>query len=77
MDKMVKVLIGFLKENGAYSSFVKECKKFGNKTMEEMFDHINCHEFIMCAFNWSESENGPEYWEDLDARWNEICDNTK
>ena len=66
MEKFIK----FLEDNNAWENFEREfterggsvesykeyCKKFKNKQLS-------------CAFTWSETKEGRQYWGELNSKW--------
>jgi hypothetical protein len=77
-DKDYKELfIKFLKDNGAYDKFVKNLNDFWKKNIDEYLniqqpveEYIHYEDYIVSAFSLTQTDEGAEYWWDLDDLWN-------
>ena len=45
-----------------------------SKTLEGYFKAQGPHDWISRAFDWSNSESGDDFWQDLSMDWSEIMD---
>ena len=73
---MDKELITFLKKNRAYSKFMRNLTY---KTIQDLNDAVVLAEEkgqygnpIVAAFVWEDTPEGWEYWNDIEAKWNEL-----
>lgn len=66
---MVEKFIDFLKRENAFDSYVAN---FGEHRKGYMIEWLNVKEpddFLDCAFLWSETLEGWEYWGSLNKKW--------
>ena len=56
-----KKLSEFLKENGAYESFIENCLNDEN-TLRKIVDYNLSNIGIFSGFTWAETSEGDEYW---------------
>jgi len=74
---MKEKFIQFLKDNGALEKFeaaiADDDVRFGDTystTIEKWMDECdNPMNYLDCAFAWSKSVDGHEYWYDVDNKW--------
>ena len=59
-----KKLSEFLKENGAYESFIENCLNDEN-TLQDIVDYNLLYIGIFSGFTWVETSEGKDYWEKL------------
>ena len=66
---MKEKFIQFLKDNGALESFLWNIDACPSKWVK---NNISPH-IITIAFDWKETDEGWNYWNDLDNKWRAIC----
>lgn len=63
---------------GAYwSNFEKSCLADNHCSAASFISLVfeKCpHRWLLCSFEWEHSDEGPEYWSNLDTLWNKYCD---
>ena len=80
--KDYKELKTLLVKSGAYYYFLENLakKKFENCTQDMLHNYINYTdpmEYINFAFDWSKSDQGFDFWSDIDDKWLKIVHDTK
>ena len=65
----VKKLNRFLKDNGVYTSYWKNCKI---PLSDRMWSFPRG--YITCAFCWCETVEGHYFWDDINTEWCKFCD---
>ena len=64
----------WLKKKGIYEQFYKNMKEIGKWSEEEIkneyFDRYHPTEWLTQAFNWKESPEGRDFWDDVETLWN-------
>lgn len=68
MEKFIK----FLEDNNAWENFERNFIKQGGDVKE----YKRCcktfgRSHLSVAFTWSKTEEGPEYWSEIDQKWRE------
>jgi hypothetical protein len=63
---MKEEFIKFLKLRGAYNSFAKN---IGERSVYDFLDNKNPREWLFGAFSWSCSQEGHNYWHEIDDEW--------
>ena len=74
---MKERFIEFLKLHKAYSKYAGSVKRYGKVGMEFIFGHMTKSEWIMCAFVWSETADGFDFWNHLNCLWLDITNGAK
>lgn len=66
----------FLKDHNAYKQFIRNFKMGHagfchepDETLNEYIRRRHASEWLNWAFSWSESVEGFEFWQDLNAEW--------
>lgn len=65
-----KKLSEFLKENGAYESFIENCLN-SRDTLQYVVDYNLLNIGIFSGFTWAETSEGADYWDNL---FNKSCE---
>ena len=69
-----KLFIRFLKENNAYSFYVKNLKSSKRRLfiidnlVEKAMTNITCSE-ILSSFSWRYTNEGFDFWDELNNKW--------
>jgi hypothetical protein len=87
-NKFIDMFTKFLKEQNVYDKFfnsvnINFIRKAlddtfditGNTKQELIFDNLLPIGFIMDAFHWEETDEGYEYWSDINGEWENIVRN--
>lgn len=80
MDNIQRTFIGFLKYYGIYDEFRQELYRDdangGSENINPTFkNYLNANipsEFINCAFGWSSSKRGTNFWSLIHYKWADI-----
>ena len=68
----------FLKENGVYELFCENLFESQQKGIDEFLKEEDHYDFLIDAFNWDKCEWKTEiYWDDLNDKWMDICNEYK
>jgi len=68
----MKELIAFLKKHRVLTKFKKNFKKHGHIADLEYFCSIvDTDSHISGAFGWDDTEEGLDFWDDLNIKWKE------
>lgn len=73
-----KIFIKFLKEHKSYRSYfqnVKESRGDAIQLLNDLISRGQTKELIMVGFDWSSTQEGPNYWSKLHRKWCEIVSN--
>ena len=65
-----KKLSEFLKENGAYESFIENCLN-DEDTLQDIVDYNLLYIGIFSGFTWVETSEGKDYWS---KRYDKCCE---
>lgn len=80
---ILKRFYSFLKENNIYDVFLYNCYLFGdNKCIIEnmvYFVTIGIKQYngiylIGDAFDWSETSEGIQFWNEINKKWRKVCE---
>jgi hypothetical protein len=80
---ILKRFYSFLKENNIYDVFLYNCYLFGdNKDIIEnmvYFITIGIKQYngiylIGDAFDWSETSEGLQFWNEINKKWRKVCE---
>ena len=68
---MVEELKRFLKEQAAYYKFEALILKLYNESIDSFYDSEfdDPQQYISRAFVWQHTDEGYDYWNDIDAKW--------
>ena len=65
-------LHAFLRKHGAVNKFKRANALHGHRTYEAACDVAKFSPIIICcSFAWADTEEGLNYWDDLDAKFGE------
>lgn len=71
--KSIVLFFRFLKEKGAYDSYMQQCEKFVknryNVTVITELDMKVPNDYIAGFFSWMCSNEGYKYWSSLNREW--------
>jgi hypothetical protein len=80
---ILKRFYSFLKENNIYDVFLYNCYLFSNNkdVIENMVYFItvgikqyNGIYLIGDAFDWSETSEGIQFWNEINKKWRKVCE---
>ena len=72
---MIEQFKDFLTKEGCLDKFITNTETLNyTKTLEELTETNNPANYVMGAFAWDESPEGGEFWEDINAKWENIVD---
>lgn len=66
---MKERFIQFLKDNKIYNRFCGYYAANRIKPLDYYLDNTNPKYFILNSFSWSKTDEGEEFWTDLDYKW--------
>ena len=78
------MFVRFLKDQGAYTKFVKNFKKASSEATRRAWvattnycswEQLPLEILLSFAFIWNETDEGDKYWRDLDAKWKQTIPN--
>ena len=64
-----KVFTTFLKHHNAYDEFIAQDFQYTKS--------IRFSQLLIVTFDWEESSEGYEYWDDIDDKWQDLVNNFK
>ena len=76
--KHIKLFVKFLKKNNAYHAYVKNVSEKKCNYIDNIKHLINCgspNNFLIYAFGWYNTEEGPIFWGNLNKKWERFISN--
>lgn len=72
---MIEQFKDFLTKEGCLDKFITNTETLDyTQTLEELAETNNPADYVMDAFSWHDSPEGGEFWEDINAKWENIVD---
>lgn len=74
MEAAITLFKEFLRKQRAFRKYSKACKELKNLSFRERLDRFDSNrvtpeDFLIVSFAWSKTEQGPDYWNELDKLW--------
>lgn len=66
---LVLLFLIFLRQNGAYRSFMRNCSEFNPHSRIADLESTSPNFYISDAFGWPLTPEGGKYWSDLNDKW--------
>lgn len=69
---IIRIFLIFLKKNRCYNSFAWNfCNgtRVNKKDLERFLEDYNITDLIDCTFTWRQTEQGYDYWQEIDDKW--------
>ena len=73
-EKDIRAFRKFLYDNDALEAWYKNRKSYKWKKKGNVFALLSKERFILGAFNWSNTEEGANYWIKLNMKWEKILE---
>ena len=79
MDETIKKFIRFLKLRKIYMKYVNEVKRAGLKKIDSTLSLCDSgpEDFVLYAFYWDRTEDGSDFWANIDVEWNKYLKENK
>ena len=72
---MIEQFKDFLTKEGCLDKFITNTETLDyTQTLEELAETNNPADYVLDAFCWDDSPEGGEFWEDINAKWENIVD---
>lgn len=72
---MIEQFKDFLTKEGCLDKFITNTETLDyTQTLEELAETNNPADYVIDAFGWYDSPEGGEFWEDINAKWENIVD---
>ena len=66
---MYREFINFLRIHGVYDRFIKNLNKLEHKSIEEYLKETDSRHFILSSFSWLDTDEGVQFWSNIEALW--------